>query len=327
MRAFLLAAAFALVAGSAHSATAPVQVKVNIATSNTVSTTLDSAPTAGNTLMVVLTRGGSVGLTSVTGGGATWTQGCSPSVGGTRYYVYTGTTDGSSSTVTALFGGTALLGLFVIEGNSNYSFEACGAIQSTSGTQSTISSGALSNVSANALMVAVATQSGTTAGAPTGGYTSITTGTAAVIGAYLAVSSVASQFTTWSSNTSAGYGAMIVSFAEADGGGGGGGGLAPGGLLLRGVGAALWHRLWPFGGRAPILGVQVDVGAIRADHVQPQQQHDAGDVEKRREPQDVIDRVHLFSHLRSFRPERSDLSRTRNIAQVGRCWPVARSAC
>lgn len=100
-------------------------------------------------------------------------------------------------------------------------------------------------------------------------------------------------------------------------GGGGGGGSAPGGLLLRGVGAALWRGLWPFDGRVP-LGVRPPVRALGADDVQLHQHDRHGNHEDRWNRQDPIHRLQLLSHLRSFRPERSDLSRASNIAQVAR---------
>jgi hypothetical protein len=215
-----------------------------------------------------------------------------------------------------VFGAPQPFALFLIEAEPTYTYEGVGTMQV--GSSSPASSGSITNTSADAMIVGMAQASTTaTMGTATGSFTDLTQPHVSVRCAYQIVSASAAYSTTWTvTGGTFSWNGLVVSFANSGGGGGGGGGSAGGGLLLRGVGAALWRGLWPFGGRAPILGVQVDVGAIRADHVQSQQQHDAGDVEKRREPQDVIDRLHLFSHLRSFRPERSDLSRASNIAQV-----------
>jgi hypothetical protein len=152
------------------------QATNSIAIGATLSATLAAAPVSGNVLVMVgATPSGS--LTTVTGGGATWTR-AAESLINTNIEIWFGVTDGSSATVTITrTNNAATMWLAVSEWAGLATSSTLDKGTATDGTSATISAGSITTTNARDLiMFAASAPAPNTFGAPTPGTWTAMTG-------------------------------------------------------------------------------------------------------------------------------------------------------
>jgi hypothetical protein len=151
------------------------QITNYAATAASLSATLPAAPTSGRVLVMIgATPSG--GLTSVTGGGASWTL-ATRSLTNANIELWYGVSDGSSATVTiARTNNTSNMWLVVSEWSGLTTPVVLDGAISTFGTTSPASAGSISTTGATLVLFAAANGGSNTFGAPTPGTWTAMTG-------------------------------------------------------------------------------------------------------------------------------------------------------
>ncbi len=145
------------------------QVTNSMPSGATLSATLPNAPVAGR-MLVMVGAATSGGLTSVTGGGATWTRAASSPIN-TNIEIWYGVTDGSSATVTiARTNNTISIWLSVSEWSGLATTSPLDGANANDGTAATISAGSITTTNARDLVIFAASAfAPNTFGTPTPG--------------------------------------------------------------------------------------------------------------------------------------------------------------